>query len=490
MNKQIIEETGFDILIMNPPYIGEKGNKEKFHDVKGTSLKDFYQKKMDYFYFFFHQALNITKSNGFISGITTNYYVTATGATKLRNDLFVRASVAKLVNFGESKVFPSALGQHNLITFLTKPKKNTSTNVITVNKTGLIDSTNFDKIFSGIDEDTNYLNIVEDKLFDGEEKYIRIVTSGNVKGDKVINSILGKIKLKGVELGSICEVNQGLRTGSDKVSPKHISEYGISRNYDAGDGIFILTEKEIKKLELNSFEKGRIKKLYKNSDIKKYFVDSSTDLRLIDMFWPNDRELQLAKIPNLHSHLKKFKSILEGRKENANGLDKAIAKGKYYFGSVRRKLDFGLPKIVSPQRSKLNTFGYTEIEWFASADVYYITDSTAKQNLKYILGLLNSKLYFLWLSHRGKVKGSMLELYQKPLTEIPIYISGKGIQNKVVGLVDKIIGLKLENKNSISYEKQIDNLVYKLYELSYDEVKVIDPDFTLSEQEYKNIKLD
>ncbi len=120
--------------------------------------------------------------------------------------------------------------------------------------------------------------------------------------------------------------------------------------------------------------------------LKKYFVDSSTDLRLIDIFWPNDRELQLSKIPNLHSHLKKFKSILEGRKENANGLDKAIAKGKYYFGSVRRKLDFSLPKIVSPQRSKLNTFGFTDIEWFASADVYYITDSTGNQNLKYILG--------------------------------------------------------------------------------------------------------
>ncbi len=176
---------------------------------------------------------------------------------------FLESKIVSILNLGEN-VFDEVTVPTAIIVI----KKDTSTNVITVNKTGLIDSTNFDRIFSGIDEETNYLNINNDKLFDGEEKYIRIVTSGNIKGDKVINSILDKIKSKGVELGSICEVNQGLRTGADKVSPKHISEYGLSKNYDVGDGIFILTEKEIKNLELNSFEKARVKKLYKNSDIK------------------------------------------------------------------------------------------------------------------------------------------------------------------------------------------------------------------------------
>ena len=51
--------------------------------------------------------------------------------------------------------------------------------------------------------------------------------------------------------------------------------------------------------------------------------------------------------------------------------------------SVRRKLDFSIPKIIAPQRSKSNTFAYTEKEWFASADVYYITDISKKQDLQY-----------------------------------------------------------------------------------------------------------
>jgi beta-mannanase len=37
--------------------------------------------------------------------------------------------------------------------------------------------------------------------------------------------------------------------------------------------------------------------------------------------------------------------------------------------------------------------------------------------------------------------------------------------------------------------EQIDVLVYKLYELTYDEVKIIDKDFWLSEEEYGRVKL-
>jgi len=66
INPQIEKQNpnvGFDIVIGNPPYIGEKGNKEKFRDVKKTKLEAFYLRKMDYFYFFFHQALKVISKN-------------------------------------------------------------------------------------------------------------------------------------------------------------------------------------------------------------------------------------------------------------------------------------------------------------------------------------------------------------------------------------------------------------------------------------------
>jgi hypothetical protein len=39
-------------------------------------------------------------------------------------------------------------------------------------------------------------------------------------------------------------------------------------------------------------------------------------------------------------------------------------------------------------------------------------------------------------------------------------------------------------------KKAIDNLVYKLYQLRYNEVKIIDPDFPLTEEEYEAIKIE
>jgi adenine-specific DNA-methyltransferase len=251
----------------------------------------------------------------------------------------------------------------------------------------------------------------------------------------------------------------------------------------AGEGIFILKYNEIKHLNLNTYEKNKIKPLFKNSDIGKYIVSETTCFNIIDLFWPNDRELSLDKIPNIIKHLSKYKLILEGRKENANGIDKAIAKGKYYYASVRRKLDFGLAKIISPQRSRQNTFAYTEKEWFASADVYYITQKDRSLFLKYILAVLNSKLYFLWLYHRGKRKGEMLELYQKPLSEIPIKKTSESEQKSFVEIVDKILAITkssdyLENpakKEKIKeYEKQIDQMIYKLYGLTSEEIKIVE----------------
>lgn len=61
---------------------------------------------------------------------------------------------------------------------------------------------------------------------------------------------------------------------------------------------------------------------------------------------------------------------------------------------------------------------------------------------RYILALLNTKLYFQWLHHRGKRKGEMLEPYQNPLSEIPIKVISSQEQKPFIALVDKIVAAK------------------------------------------------
>lgn len=83
----------------------------------------------------------------------------------------------------------------------------------------------------------------------------------------------------------------------------------------------------------------------------------------------------------------------------------------------------------------------------------------------------------------------MLELYYTPLTQIPIYTLSLKDQQPYITRIDKIISMKSKGIDTTALENEIDVMVYKLYELSYEEVKIIDPEFWMSEVEYEKFKL-
>ena len=108
-------------------------------------------------------------------------------------------------------------------------------------------------------------------------------------------------------------------------------------------------------------------------------------------------------------------------------------------------------------------------------------------NLSYLCGILNSKLinwYFLNFLSEG------LHFYPDDAKALPIKIASKERQNKIIIFVDQIITKKSQGMDTTDLEQQIDNLVFRLYELTYEEVKIIDPEFPLSKEEYENIQLE
>jgi len=141
-------------------------------------------------------------------------------------------------------------------------------------------------------------------------------------------------------------------------------------------------------------------------------------------------------------------------------------------------------KILVPYRSKANIFGFFTDEVYSSRDVLFITQKNKNQiSLKYILGLLNSKLYYLWLYHRGKRKGNTLELVGTPLSEIPIKFPTMSEKQTIIMLVEKVLGLTL-TKDYLSNETkqnivgillaEIDKMVYEVYSLTDEEINLIE----------------
>ena len=469
----VFSQGGFDIVIANPPYIGEKGHKEIFQPVKlDAYLGKFYLGKMDYFYFFFHFAFNVLKNSGIGTFITTNYYLTALGAKKLRQDIKERMVINILLNLGELKLFENAPGQHNMISSFAKGCNGNKCHVIDVHKKGSLNPRMFETILSSIDKDTSYDIVEQENLYDGEECYIRL---HNDNGDSPLASILQKISQGNEVLGNIAEVNAGIMGGCDNITNHNLEyadeEYVIKNDIRKGDGVFVLDRNNSRdSLKISVLEKSNLcKDFYKNSDIRKYCTNTSTSKIII--FSSSDTPTDVQT--NIKSILQIYKPILvrirEINKENTD-----------YWHQLRRGTAhphiFTCNKIVCPQRSKLNTFGYNECDWYASADVYYITNPKGGYQIKYLLGLLNSKLIYIWLYNKGKRKGESLELYQKPLSEIPIFKAEVQDQNDVIDLVENIINSK-DNTISDDYNsnvEKLDMIIYKLYNLSESEIKYIE----------------
>lgn len=452
--KEVFDDGGFDIVIGNPPYVGEKGHKEMFRKVQQGNLGQYHQGKMDYFYFFFHLGLNILSNNGIVSFITTNYYVTALGGFKLRKDINDRSSVIKVLNFNEFKIFKSALGQHNMITMLRKGiNKNLKCDIVNVQKKGVISPEVFYDIIGKEDKECLYATLSQSEVFETDEYYIRL--SQQSEGN-FLTQVLSKIANGNEILDNVCKVNVGLRSGIDRIKNKHLESFP---DFVLNQGIFVVSESEL------STREAIVKPFYKNSDIKKYYTNSQTGMRVIY----STNKTKIEDFSDVYSHLLKFKDVINKYRWEENTKWYALVR-------PRNEEIFTTEKIVAPQRSLTNTFGYNEIDWYASSDVYYITNPSDGYKLKYILGLLNSKLYYTWLYNKGKRKGEALELYQKPLSEIPIKKASLDEQELIVLYVDKILSAKKVNPlaDTTAEEHEIDLLVYKLYGLTEDEIKIVE----------------
>ncbi len=453
----------FDLVIANPPYVGEKGNKTIFDTLKPNSLgKRFYKGKMDLFYFFFHLGLDCLKDGGVLTFITTNYYPTADGAIKLRKDFYDRTNIVRLINFGEITVFDSARGQHNLITTLervTAPSEDYETQEIVATSKGNVSSGALTNVLSGDSELVNVGRVKKSSVYDsiGNNFYIRFAGGGSG-----VDEILDKVANTGKRLDEFSYVNQGIITGADKFSNSHHKKFPEIMA-TKGDGIFVFPKGEIK--QINS-DDDLAKAWFKNSDISRYSTTTQTKEELLYA----DGVRQLT--PGTLLYLERFKPILKARREFQDG-------NRPWYNLHRARLSkiFEHEKIVAPQRSSRNTFGYNNIPWYASADVYFIT---AKDGVPfepfYLLGILNSKLIYTWLYHRGKRKGQMLELYRTPLSEIPIATGTPYQKQAIEKLVHEVVNIKTANPvaDTSAQEEEINQIVYGLYGLTPEETDIVE----------------
>ncbi|EKJ5128316.1 Eco57I restriction-modification methylase domain-containing protein [Campylobacter coli] len=446
---------GFDLIIGNPPYIKEAENKELFTNTKKLRT---YQGKMDIWYHFVGRGFDILKNNGYLAFIATNNWVTNSGAKKLRNIVLEESQILSLVDFSSFMVFDSASIQTMIMSFQkTKPPKNYEFH--------------FAKITTQTPIYEDALSLLKNEKTQNNE-ILKINLTPKKFIDKTLNftksdyeELFNKIQKYGKFYLEEKEVANGIHPHYDFINNRINSNHNFA--FKIGQGIFGLSEEEKEKLKLTKLENNLVKPYYDTQNFLKFFFKKNNHQWLIYTNSSFKNPNSMDDYPNLKKHLDKFQNVITSDNK-PYGLHRARDE-KFFTGSPRI---VALRKCVGEPK-----FSYVDFDCYVSATFYVI--KTQRINVKYLTAILNSKLIAFWLKHKGKMQGNNYQIDKEPLLNIPIVDTNsknKKLADELINLVDEILKAKEQDKNANTQEleNKINSLVYKLYNLTEDEIKIIE----------------
>lgn len=187
--------------------------------------------------------------------------------------------------------------------------------------------------------------------------------------------------------------------------------------------------------------------------------------------------------------------VVKGKSISRYGISK-----KYYFefidknitGRTRDEKKLGKKEKILLRKTGSNLIAtYDNSGVYPEQSLYFLYD--IKINLYFILGIVNSNLMNWYYSNRLVTnEDSTPQLKNFDLDNFPIMNPTFEAEKKMESLVLKILKLKEKDKEIFEFDEKIDNLVYKLYALTYDEVLVVDPAFSerMSAAEYEGLQVE
>lgn len=453
------ENPGFDIVIANPPYVKEPTNKKVFDGLRNSP---YYQGKMDLWYFFGCKALDLVKDNGLVSFIATNNWITNAGASKFRNKVNTEATFKLFVDFGNYKVFDTA----SIQTMIYIMMKNNKDKLYDFDyKKVLNDKISKKQVNNFLNSDSNSDISVSFKATfnrkDNENNYFNFVEKNK---SKILNKINDMSNIVYLEKN---EVSQGIVCPQDILNKKGSQQLDLPE----GSGIFVLTNDEKNALHLNDKEFKLIKPYYTSNEFKRFYAYPKNELWLI--YTKSDIKNHIGNYPNIKNHFDKYKQVITS------------SNGPYSLHRARKEENFTSEKIIVLRKCSVPTFSYADFDAFVSQTFMVI--NSKRFNLKYATAILNSNVVQFWLRFKGKMQGNNYQLDKAPLLKIPIIISDESEEKMLIKWVEEILKYNekifetndFKQKNILkkqieSVNDKINRLVYELYDLTENEIAIIE----------------
>lgn len=257
---------GFDIIIANPPYIKEGRMSKTFFEPYKDS--PYYKGKMDIWYLFACNGLDLLNPNGVLCFIATNNWTTSFGASKLRDKVIKETRICNIVDFGAVMMFESASIQTMIMMF--QKDKNTDDYTFDYRKL---------TAYKATEKEAIAILAPSYKTYDQAECYTPTIRRANFLLQNITFSqsddILDKIyNVKNNIFLFEEELTNGIHPHYDFINKKLSEKYG----FPIGDGIFGLSKSEIDGLDLSEDEVKLIKPYYNSSDNVARYTVGATDI--------------------------------------------------------------------------------------------------------------------------------------------------------------------------------------------------------------------
>ncbi len=434
---------GFDCIIGNPPYIRQ----EQIKDIKPLLQKqyqDFYNSTADIYTYFFALSYHLLKEKGFNAFITSNKYARAKYGAKLRELLLKKTTIVSYMELNALKVFESAAVDTSIMSFIkqTPPKESDF------------------KYYEPTPDDKSDLKSARSLPM----KQNALSTESFIFANATLLDLRGKMESIGTPLKDWdIQINCGIKTG-------------------ANEAFIITTEKREEILNACKTQEERkctealIKPILRGKDIKRYSYEWA-DLWVINTHNGYTSNLKfkippidIEKYPALKSHLDSHWDTIATRSDQGDT--------PYHLRNCAYLEDFEKEKIVYPCiMAKEPCFVYEEKGFYAPAPANIITGD--KIEIKYITALLNSKCIYFAMRKFYMGGGIEGELKTNNLEKIPIpkiTPENQKLADKITDGAEAILTLKGKDPkaNTQKLEKEIDALVYQLYNLTDEEIKTIE----------------
>jgi type I restriction-modification system DNA methylase subunit len=449
----VFKQGGFDIVIGNPPYLQiQKLPEAAKAQLEAQGYKTF-AKTADLYCLFYERGLGLLRPNGVLAFITSNKFFRAGYGNTLRELLNEQKHLQTIIDFGELPVFEAGTDPCILVVANQPPAGNSIRAAVV-------------KQVSGIQ---NVHWTLEQIGFELERSSLSANgwTIDGVSG----MALIGKIRSTGTPLGEYVKGRfyYGIKTGLNKAFV-----------VDRATRDKLITEHPSSTKLLKPFVHG--------ADVKKWRVDLRDDW-LIYVPWhfplhldssisgPSEaaEELFRTRFPAIYNHLLRYKPELLKRNVAETGI-------RYEWYALQRWgseywQEFDQPKILFNETSKELHACFDETGLFSNKTLFMIIAPQPKL----LLAVLLSRTLDWFFRHEfpswgDPWKGGRVQFRGDRMEKVPIPAATTAQQKEIEALVEQILALKKQNPDAdvTALEGDIDQLVYKLYNLTKAEIAIVE----------------